>query len=231
MTVMVTTKKCRTCKETKPLEDFRKTDHGGTHGVEGSCRECRKKAQLICYYKDKTKNPAKYQDPKRKAEHNRKERERRANHPERRKKEADRQKAYLMTEEGKQKRNAYQRKRMNDPAHRIRQRLSKRLRKALDSVMVGKKVLKTMEMLGCSIPVFLNHLESLFKPGMTWDNYGHGKDRWQMDHILPCAAFDLTDPEQQRKCFHYTNIQPMWMIDNIKKGCKLPDQLAPTAVI
>ena len=51
---------------------------------------------------------------------------------------------------------------------------------------------------------------------MTWDNYGE----WHIDHIKPCCGFDLTDFEQQKKCFHYTNLQPLWAKDNITKNGK-----------
>jgi hypothetical protein len=61
----------------------------------------------------------------------------------------------------------------------------------------------------------IKHLESHFTEGMNWDNYGvYG---WHMDHIIPCAAFDLTKPEDQSKCFHYTNLQPLWAKDNLSK--------------
>jgi hypothetical protein len=63
------------------------------------------------------------------------------------------------------------------------------------------------------------YIETLFKPGMTWGN--HGNFGWHLDHIIPCSSFDLTDVEQQKKCFHYTNLQPLWAKDNIKKGSKL----------
>ncbi len=51
---------------------------------------------------------------------------------------------------------------------------------------------------------------------MTWDNYG----KWQIDHKIPCASFDLTDPEQQKSCFHFSNLQPLWAKDNNSKGAK-----------
>jgi len=57
---------------------------------------------------------------------------------------------------------------------------------------------------------------------MTWSNYGKG---WHIDHIKPCASFDLSNPEQQKICFHYTNLQPLWAIDNIKKGAKFTEAL------
>jgi hypothetical protein len=61
-------------------------------------------------------------------------------------------------------------------------------------------------LLGCSIEEFKEHIEKKFKKGMTWNNYGE----WELDHIKPCCSFDLTDLEQQKLCFHYTNIQPLW---------------------
>lgn len=70
--------------------------------------------------------------------------------------------------------------------------------------------------MGADIETVKKHLESLFQNGMTWDN--HGFDGWHIDHIVPCAAFDLTDPEEQKKCFHYTNLQPLWAKDNLSKG-------------
>ena len=55
---------------------------------------------------------------------------------------------------------------------------------------------------------------------MTKENHG----KWHVDHIIPCASFDLTKPEQQAKCFHYTNLQPLWAKDNAKKGAKYSDK-------
>ena len=63
------------------------------------------------------------------------------------------------------------------------------------------------------------HLEKQFQKGMTWNNYGmYG---WHIDHIIPCSAFNLNLESEQRKCFNYTNLQPLWAIDNIKKGDKI----------
>ncbi|NBQ17559.1 hypothetical protein EBU24_04530 [bacterium] len=77
----------------------------------------------------------------------------------------------------------------------------------------------TMELLGCSIEELKIYLEKQFVKGMCWNNYG--KKGWHIDHILPCASFDLTDPEQQKICFHYTNLQPLWAKDNYKKRDKV----------
>lgn len=71
-------------------------------------------------------------------------------------------------------------------------------------------------MLGCSIQELREHLERQFLPGMTWDNWS--PDGWHIDHDRPCASFDLTDPEQQKICFHYSNLQPLWALDNLRKA-------------
>ncbi len=69
-------------------------------------------------------------------------------------------------------------------------------------------------MLGCSIEHLRTHIESRWKDGMSWENYG----AWHLDHIKPCAAFDLLQPSEQRLCFHWSNLQPLWAADNIAKG-------------
>ena len=83
----------------------------------------------------------------------------------------------------------------------------------------GRKSAKTMELLGCSIKFFKNHIESKFTEGMTWENYG--PDGWHLDHIFPCCGFDLTDAEQQRRCFNWSNYQPLWASANSRKGGKI----------
>jgi len=80
------------------------------------------------------------------------------------------------------------------------------------------KSYKTLELLGCSISEARSYLESKFLEGMSWDN--HGLKGWHIDHIKPLASFDLTDPEQQKQAFHYTNLQPLWWRENLQKGNK-----------
>lgn len=80
----------------------------------------------------------------------------------------------------------------------------------------GVKAARTVELIGCSIEKLRLHLEGLFVDGMSWENYG----TWHVDHKKPCAKFDLSNPAQQRACFHFSNLQPLWGIDNIRKGAK-----------
>jgi hypothetical protein len=83
----------------------------------------------------------------------------------------------------------------------------------------GSKTSRTLTLLGCSVEELRNHLESQFTEGMTWETYGFWG--WHMDHIIPCAYYDLTKEEEQKECFHYKNLQPLWREDNMKKGDKI----------
>ena len=81
-----------------------------------------------------------------------------------------------------------------------------------------KKSNKTKELIGLDIVEFKKHLESKFQDGMSWSNYGYYG--WHIDHIKPCSLFDLSKEEDQKQCFHYTNMQPLWRLDNMKKSNK-----------
>lgn len=72
---------------------------------------------------------------------------------------------------------------------------------------------KTKELLGCTIDELKQYLESKFTKGMTWEN--RGQFGWHIDHIKPCSSFNLLDPEEQKKCFHYSNLQPLWATTKI----------------
>lgn len=101
----------------------------------------------------------------------------------------------------------------SDPEFRIRVSLRSRLRTVLQAKGIRKRD-GALRLLGCPVPYFVAHMESLFVPGMTWENHANV---WEMDHIKPCAKFDLTDPEQQKTCFHWTNFQPLFVCDNRNK--------------
>ena len=108
-------------------------------------------------------------------------------------------------------------RRKKDPAFKILTILRGRIRQALKGY---NKSNLTVKLLGCSIEEFWIHLEKKFTKGMTRENHGE----WHVDHIIPCASFDLSKPEEQAKCFHYTNLQPLWAIDNLKKGDRKYDR-------
>lgn len=108
------------------------------------------------------------------------------------------------------------RKQLTCPRYRMENALRGRLRKALTRNI--KKVAPTMELLGCTPENLWLYLESKFETGMTRENYGKV---WELDHIMPCAIFDLTKPEHQRRCFHFSNLQPLFASENRKKSAKV----------
>ncbi len=112
----------------------------------------------------------------------------------------------------KKQRNIYEQKRkLNDIDYKLKSNLRSRLSKALK---YNWKSGRTIELLGCTIKELKKHLESQFIYGMNWDNYG----AWHIDHRIPCALFDLSKESEQRKCFNFSNLQPLWAIENIRKN-------------
>jgi hypothetical protein len=98
--------------------------------------------------------------------------------------------------------------------------LSCRLRSRLTDALKNtghRKVSGTMILLGCSLPQFKAYLESKFLAGMSWDN----RKDWHIDHVKPCSSFDLSRPDEQRKCFHFSNMQPLWAKDNLHKSNRI----------
>jgi len=112
-------------------------------------------------------------------------------------------------------RNKMLHKLKTDPNFKLLSLFRDRIRKAIKN-QYGTKAYRTMELLGCTIEQARTHLESQFYDGMTWQNQGD----WHIDHIKPCSSFNLTDTQQQLECFHYTNLQPLWAEDNLKKSDK-----------
>lgn len=104
-------------------------------------------------------------------------------------------------------------RRHNDPQYKVAHNLRKRLSMSLKSKKTYKSN-KTLVYIGCSKEQLKIHIEGLFNNGMSWDNYG----KWHIDHIKPISLFDLSKEEEIYKAMHYTNLQPLWAIDNIKKN-------------
>jgi hypothetical protein len=77
-----------------------------------------------------------------------------------------------------------------------------------------RKDASTFRLIGCSVERLRAHIESQWLPGMSWDNYGE----WHIDHIRPCASFDLTNQLQQRAAFNFVNLRPLWGPDNNEKS-------------
>jgi hypothetical protein len=107
-------------------------------------------------------------------------------------------------------------RRQEDMFFKIKGNLSGRL-----SDLIKKRNLSvtTIELIGCNRENFLFHIENQFVKGMNWENYG--LKGWHIDHIIPLSSFDLTIEDEVKKACHYTNLQPLWWEDNLKKGNKL----------
>ena len=105
------------------------------------------------------------------------------------------------------------RKRLANPNTKLKHYLRTRLHDALKGKHKSKR---TMELLDCTIDELWVHLESKFEPWMTRENYG----LWHVDHIKACSKFDLTDAAQQRECFHWSNLQPLEAVVNMRKGAR-----------
>ena len=99
------------------------------------------------------------------------------------------------------------------PAFRTERRLRSRLYEMVTKAGCNKTG-KFRQIIDIDQSGLMAHIAGQFSDGMSWGNMGE----WHIDHIRPCASFDLSDPEQQRECFHYTNLQPLWAEDNLAKS-------------
>jgi len=190
------TKICNACKIEKSSEEFAFKDKKRSY-KDSVCKICRRVISKKWYednsehHKEKSKERYKRSDKKRIQN-----KRWRKNNP-------------TYTTEYAKKRSK------EDPVYRINITLRSRIGMAI-KLQYGSKAYKTIELLGCTADFAARYLESLFQLDMTWYNYGKGG--WHIDHIIPCTAFDLTNPEEQRACFNYRNLQPMWESENIIKS-------------
>ncbi len=192
----MSTKICSKCNQTKSINNFRKQ--------RGQCNPClaiirknspvRKISEKLYSYNNKDKQKIRSD------------------------------KCYIKYKDSpdfKKRKREYRKERYHsDPNFRMTICLRSRIYEAIkDNTKSGS----TLDLLGCSVDFLKEHLKNKFKPHkitgkkMSFDNYGE----WEIDHRLPCSSFDMTDPEEQRKCFHYTNLQPLWAEDNLEKSDKI----------
>jgi hypothetical protein len=188
-------RKCTKCGEGKPPEAYGK--HQVTaDGLRPQCKECTKVKDAEYRAANKAKAKAYREQHREKA---------RAYHKVWRAENRDhsrvRSTRYTLN------------RRRTDPAFALVCRLRWRIRSALKHTNRSGRF---WDLTGCSRQELFAHIESQFSDGMSWENM----PLWHVDHIKPCAVFDLTDPDQQRECFHFTNLQPLWARDNFAKGSK-----------
>ena len=193
-------KVCTKCKISKPISDF--GTHKGVKRKDGTQKEYIRSFCKACRRKKSNEYRAANLEKCRKA----------VQKSQARKKAGIKRPPSQSWEERKAKKREYYRNRyQTNENFRIERRLRARLWYALKG---NSKSKKTMELLGMPINEFKEYIEAQFVEGMTWNNI-------DIDHILPCASFDMTDKEQQQKCFHYTNLQPMFRPENNSKGAKI----------
>lgn len=242
-------KTCAWCGVIKKNSDFLKRKKNGKESLRGECKECTNKRRKEIYNQNKErillKNKKYYEKNKEKIlsykkqygiineeRYKNKSRQRYLENAEIKKQkrkeyyEKNRQACiqsvnnYVKNNKSKvreRQRKHHHKKRQSDFRYKILKILRGRITSAI-KVQGSRKNSKTMNLIGCSIDFLKTHLESKFKYGMSWDN--HGLKGWHIDHIIPCSKFDLTKDDEQKKCFHYTNLQPLWWHENIKKSNK-----------
>lgn len=208
------TKKCTRCNSNKPLSDFYKSKQSKS-GYLAACKDCIKKdmrkRDKEYYKKNKSKIDKKHREWHKKNKDSvslRKKRYKEEN-PEKHKSITKKSR-----EKNKEKIKEYRKKYNQRSEVKLRATLRSRIREALKNE--SKKAHGTEDLLGCSVDFLKIYLSKMFKEGMSWENHGE----WHIDHIKPCSSFDLTKESEQRKCFHYTNLQPLWAEENLKKNNK-----------
>lgn len=96
------------------------------------------------------------------------------------------------------------------------------LRRIREMIPIEHRPKKLLSLLCCSIDDLMKHLEHQFDDKMNWSN--NTIDGWHVDHIVPCDYFDLKNPTHQKRCFHWSNLQPLWGKENMSKSNKMLDK-------
>jgi len=203
------------CSKCKSIKDNFSPDKTRKDGLAGHCRDCNNKAKAKWRLEHKEYNDEQgrkwYRDNKERSLANSK-------------KWRTENKEYhiLLTqqwrENNRERRNASVRNLNKDPQHRMMQNIRSRVSSAIRGTI---KPASSTKSLGCTPEFLKNYLESKFLPGMSWNNYGKGRDKWNIDHILPLDSFDLANIEQFHEACNYVNLQPLWEPDNIRKSNKI----------
>lgn len=228
----MTTKICVQCKKEKDSSEFYIKRNGKPHSWCNNCRKKKKKewdlnnVEHRREYKEKNKDHIMEMDAIYREAHREELRVKSIYYNEicrdyRRQqrllpgnliKETQRRKHWVNNNRGHYNRyfhDYYERYPIKKVARNLRNRLYKLLKGEISS-------LHTKNLVGCSLKFLKQHLESQFKDGMTWTNYGI----WHVDHIRPCESFDFRKAEEQKECFFWTNLQPLWGAENISKNAK-----------
>lgn len=219
-------KRCTGCRRIKCLNNFH-NDSNGLYGKNSKCKECTKIISHKWYVNHKVQvikrtriyalnNPDKVRKSQQRYS---------AIHREQERKRQRLRYAHLSTHDRNELRKYHReyvhKRRYTNPAYRIAMSTRKRISHALNRVLKTSTEPHTRtpakQLLGCSFCEYKRYLEQLFQPGMNWNNYGNKHGQWDIDHIIPCAKFDLEDTAQQLMCFNYKNTRPCWAYLNATK--------------
>jgi hypothetical protein len=207
-------KKCCTCKIVKPKNNFVK-DKTRKDGLCSQCKSCQKKYREKPQVRKKALKRMKQwslNNLEHKKELDKKWYENNKEH----KSKYDKQRYLENRDEIIKNQYKYlKEKRNSDVIFRLTDSLRSRLLLALRGI---NKSASSKELFGLIGKNLMDYLELMFYGNMTRENYGKV---WHIDHIKPCSSFDLSKPEEQRKCFHYTNLQPLLAKDNLRKSNKI----------
>ncbi len=202
-------KTCTCCKVVKPLSEFNK-DSRSSDGHLIYCKPCLKLRQRPYLIKSRSKRLASSKTYYLKN----KEKRKAYNH------EYNRRPETLAAN-----RERMARKDKIDIQYKIRSRCRARIKNACRK-QFATKAAKTENLLGCSVSQFRHWIEMNFEPGMAWENFGNKEGQWSYDHYIPCDSFDLTDEQQQKTCFGWFNVFPMWHKENLSKKNTMPPPLS-----
>lgn len=231
---------CTSCKILKEYSDFRKLK-SSSDGLKSTCKICN--SIYDKEYRKNNKDKAKKYYEKNREKLLLYKKKYREEHEDKllkctrewilknisRKRETDRKYRLKNKDRVKLNQEKYKNKRNKDRKERWKKdtnfKLVESLRNRLRSAIKGKNIKKhksTRELVGCNVEELKKYIESKFLPGMTWENYGlYG---WHIDHIKPLSKFNLSDPKELSLACHYTNLQPLWAADNLKKRNKYEQQ-------
>jgi hypothetical protein len=213
------TKVCAKCFKRKLAKYFNKCKRA-SGGLHNHCRNCQKIVRREWYLKNQDKEAAKSREY---AKTDKAKQQRKLYYLKNKDKLLSLNRKLRATPHARQLANTARKKMLEtNQSFKIGQNLRGRIRIALKKKFVDKiRGEHTKDLLGCSFEELKLYLESKFQDGMSWDNYG--VKGWHIDHIIPCDSFDLTKSEERRKCFHYSNLQPLWWYDNLSKGNKIDE--------
>jgi hypothetical protein len=226
-------KKCNKCNEVKSLENFSKSKAVKKDGLCFRCKECQKKyretnKQKKKQYREANKEKVSKQQKKyylankeKALEYNKqyylanKEKLTKQN---KQYKEANKEKIKQYLQSNKEKLNQYYKKRHStDSIFKFKFNVRNLIKNSFKRTN-HRKATRTEQILGCSLDFFKVYISNQFQKGMSLDNHG----KWHLDHIIPLAT--ATTEEDVIRLNHYTNFQPLWADDNLKKSNKIIEQ-------